>query len=228
VSVLRVTATLAAPIVADEEIHLDALLIAARPGPGTRPTRSTPVAEITYPPLPIGRIAAHGAWTYACSTWQLPQEARGGREHLTKRRDAADVDNSAKAFTPNSGRGRNYLLPLPTIETPAVWWTVVGRRGPLKKLLRYVPAIGSKRRHGYGRVLRWDVELSDADPLCAFVFTGRANRWLPASWVVYASSVDNGPVIPPYWHPGLCVDRVRPGQLVTLHSEVLAKIKELS
>lgn len=226
-SLLRVTAHMSAPIAADEEIHLDTLLISARPGPGPAPSRSTPVREITYPPIPLARVSAGGNTVYACSTWSLASGARGGLEHLTKRRDGSDTGHLAKAYTPGSGKGRDYMLPVPTVEASSVSWLVVGRRAGVRQLLRYVRQIGAKRRHGFGVVDRWEVSMPiEGDPLSVLVSGGRAARFLPASWSPSSPS-ERGPVHPPYWHPGLAVDRVRPGVLAALTPQALAAAARL-
>jgi hypothetical protein len=227
-SLLRVTAHMSAPIVSSEEIHLDALLIAARPGPGPCPTRSTPVAEITYPPLPIPRVAYGGQWVYACSTWSLPPDAQGGLEHLTKRRDPGDVHELSRPYTPGSGKGRDYMLPVPVVEAPSVSWLCVGDRQGLRRLLRYVRAVGSMRRHGYGVVDRWEVTREDEGQCGDVLVRGAfARRWLPAAWCPGSPS-EAGPVVPPYWHPGLSCERVRPGVRAALAPGVVAAVDRLT
>lgn len=221
-TVLRVTAHMLAPIASVEEVHLDSLLTAAHPDVrGRHVTRAHDAGELHHPRLPVVRLTVGGVWVLLSSTWQIPEGARFGRESFTKRRDKVDVHYLAQPFTPSSGPGKNYQLPVMTVETPSVSWLVVGDRRGVRELLRYVQHVGAIRRQGYGRVREWEVERADVDPLRVLVDEqGRAARFLPQAWTSYADALDRGAVVPPYWHPGLAVPRVRPGVRVELLDEV--------
>lgn len=225
-SLLRVTALMAAPIASWEPLHLDGLLVACHPDtPTPTPTRSTPVAELGYPPLPLVTLRAHGARLYASSAWQFPPGMRPGREMFTKRRDAEDVESYAIPFTPSSGPGKNYQIPIPTYETPTVSWLVLGARRGILKLLRRARSVGAYRRQGYGQVRDWHAEEIDGDPLRVLVEGGAAARFLPRAWTRTAATTDVGACLPPYWHPGLGVERVRPGWACELTDEARRSVE---
>lgn len=227
-SLLRVTAHMASPLAgAQHDLHLDGVLLAASPGiRGDKApiTRSTPLAEILYPPVPIATIRARGHWVYACSG--LEHDGRPGLERLTKRRDPTDTESLAANYSARSGPGRNYCLPIPTIETPTCSWLVIGRRRGILELLRYVKQLGSIRRQGYGVVTRWTAEHEERDPVEVLVRDGRARRYMPAEWTAGADWT-RGPTRPPYWHPALSEPRVVPGQPCELRPEVVAAVSTL-
>jgi hypothetical protein len=222
VSVLLVTARLSAPVATSQAIHLDSVLLQAHPDVHGAPlSRGDPETAIVVPPLPIARIDALGAWTFVCSAHALPEEARRGREHLVKRKDAEDVEHRARRWTPRSGHERIYHLPVPTLLTPRLSWVCVGDRRGVMELLRRVRSVGAMRRHGFGAVVEWVVERVDEAPARAIVDAGgRAARHLPAEWTTMADAIDVGPSAPPYWHPARARARVPAGSRCTLRPEV--------
>lgn len=225
-SLLRVRAYMESPVATTEEIHLDGIVLWAHPDlRGSYVTRSTPVTELRYPPISIHRLRVGGMGVYLSSSWIVPS-GRGGRERFCKRRDAADMDCMVGAYRPGSGPGKHYCLPIFTVETPIVEWLVVARRRGLLELLRYVEQIGTYRRQGYGRVSRWEVEHVAGDPRDVLIDSdGNARRFLPASWTHAGLADDHGPVVPPYWHVGLRIERVRPGTPCELTDDVAREVR---
>jgi CRISPR type IV-associated protein Csf3 len=95
--------------------------------------------------------------------------------------------------------------------------------------VRSVRHIGIMRRHGYGRVRKWEIVEADTAPDQLLVgLDGRAARHLPAEWCIDNQSVDVGAVLPPYWHPGRNQPRVRFGCSAKLREEVYAAVSRLT
>jgi hypothetical protein len=215
-SVLLVTAHMLTPIAGVDPVHLDAILVAATTG--ARLTREDALPAI--PALPVVHLEMHGERVYLCSSWQFPDGARQGRETMTKRRDGEDIWHLRAPFTPSSGPGKNYQLPVITTEAATVSWLCVGRREGVRKLLRYARAVGSKRRHGYGAVARWTVEEAPRPAMDVLLDGDVAERFLPRAWLESEEMVERGACCPPYWHPGRVVERVRPGWRCVLRGDV--------
>lgn len=221
-SVLLVTAHMLTPIASAEPIHLDGILVAATTG--AHLTRRDELPEL--PALPIVHLDLAGQRVYLASSWQFPDGAHAGRESMTKRRDGEDIEWLRAPFTPSSGPGKNYQLPVLTVEAATVSWLCVGRREGLRKLLRYARAVGPKRRHGYGAVARWTVELAEQrQPLDVLVDGGLAERFLPRVWCSSAEQTEMGACCAPYWHPARAVERVRPGWRCELRPEVVRAVE---
>lgn len=229
-SVLRVTAYLSSAIATRDVIHLDTILAACHPNcVGGGLTRSHGGVEINYPSLPIARLAVGGEWVYAATAELYPDGARRGQEHFVKRKDDADIEARAKAWTPNTGPERTYMLPVPTIETPVVSWLAVGCRRGLRKLIRRAGNVGMLRRQGYGVVARWEVELAgDVPPERILIGAdGLLARHLPSAWCEPGATVDSGRWLPPYWHPDGS-SRVRARTRAAVRPEALQAAARLS
>lgn len=224
-ALLRVTAWLSTAVAAREQVCLDGLLVAAHPDTGHHLTRACSLDRVQIPRLPIVSKAAHGHRVWLASAWEM-QSAQVGLERIIKRKDAHDIEERDKPWTPSSGPEKNCMIPLPMALTPSVSWLAVGDRRGVIELLRNLPAIGSVRRHGHGVVREWEVERIDGDPVDALVRDGKARRFVPASWCASAAGIESGPVSPPYWHPRMVTQRVRPGVDCVLRADVVAMVRE--
>ena len=217
-SVLRVRAHLSSPVASADPVHLDGIALWAHPDCNSHPiSRSSPLSDVRYPPISIHRLRVGDLGVYLSSAWILP-DGCGGRERFVRRRDDVDAENFSAPYRVSAGPQKRYCLPIYTCEVEAVEWIVVGNRRGLLELLRYVHAIGTHRREGYGVVRRWEAErVEDGRPRDALIdATGRARRFLPSAWTAGGTRDDAGAVVPPYWHPGLRMDRVRPGSACAL------------
>ena len=231
-SLLLVTAHLAAPVASrGEPPHLDALLAAAAARCQSLPPidRETPAGEITDLRLPLARLHWRDEWVWMASR-ACPSDAQRGTSHITRRPDSEDIDRRARRWNVAAGPERSQLVTVPLLVSQRLTWLAVGARRGVIDLLRYVGHVGSIRRHGYGRVRRWDViSLCDHDdPTAILHLDGRANRHLPRSWCRETHGYDIGPVRAPYWHPGRDVARVRAGIQCDLYPEILARAMRFS
>jgi len=204
---LRVVATMAAPVVAAHDVHLDGILEQAlyrrmaRMQGWPEVTRETDVASLPRLPLPVASVKALGLAVRLASAWDLPAEARVAQHHKAKRRDTEDTHRIARAFTPGAGPDRNLLFRVQAVETPTIAWRCFGDRREVRKLLDLIPSVGSHRRDGSGQVQSWAVEPSD-EPLsrCLVREDGAAARHIPAAWSEELPRAW-GAWCGPYWHP---------------------------
>jgi len=230
VSVLRVTAWLAAPVVHRDVIHLDALLAQAgvrvgSDGRRSRLTRGGSVSDLDRPALPLARVDRLGAGCWLASAAIWPEDARPEIDHATRRYDAADIHLRSRRIDYTSGPGRLRMLPLPQTVAMLVDWLCVGSRRGVRKLLRHVGAVGGMRGHGHGAVAAWTVDhVYDAVPVDVLVDAhGRARRHLPAEWIARPVA-GVAPVEPPYWHPSRARPAARAGKPVALRPEIVEAV----
>jgi hypothetical protein len=222
---LRVRAYLSAPVALTAPLHLDGLLVScAEVVAGRHVTRTCEAGEIVRPPIPLCAVSLLGRSAYLGSAAESAPNARRMSEHLTRRRDADDLDHLTKPVDTRSGPGRDVMLRFPILLTPYVEWQAVGSRRPMLKLLRRrVQAVGMLRRHGYGVVERWEIESVEESPDTVLVSRGRARRNLPVEWLEAPEVVERVPLSAPYWHSATVGDGVLAGRLTGLRPDVLRK-----
>lgn len=208
---LVVRAHLASPVAASGPLHLDALL-----------SRIYMVRHRGYqgvPRLKLARIAARDGWVWASTAW-LP----GGpvaADWLTRRKDGVDEEERIRKWDPNSGPERNLMQSTVVYHVPTIEWLCCGNREAIRRDLRMQRSIGQRRRHGFGRVTRWEVSRVDADPLDVLVDAdGLARRSMPAQWLA-SGSVVSGATMAPYYDSDNRCPVAEVGRPVTLHPEVL-------
>lgn len=229
--VVRLTATLASPIVLTDDLHLDGLLASAHPSCRASPIgRETGEADLIDPPLPICQLTAHGATVRLCTAAILPDEARTGSERAIRRRDGDDISMIALPIHLGLGPNKNRLHKLPTVVTPCVSWLAVGERRGLIRLARRIAFLGGWRSAGFGAVSAWTAEYVSQDEACATLLQGGvAQRHLPASWVEWAADLTVGPFRAPYWHPARQTESiVRAGSRCALHPDIEEQVYALA
>lgn len=211
-------------------MHLDGALQAVHPDcRGDHVTRFD--RRLNYPTLPVAKFSVRDRWVYMTSAEQWPAEARRGRSAMVKTYDGADADLRAGTISTSAGPERLYQLPVPLIESPSVSWLAVGNRRSVKEMLKKVRQVGMYRRHGYGIVDRWEIEVVDEPP--AAVLTGPDHvlrRHVPEAWCERVGDVVRsapGRCLPPYWHLDL-EPVVRAGTVAHLAPEVLAEVQALA
>lgn len=228
-ALLRVRAYLLTPLALTDPLHLDGLASSCHPDVrGGRLTRGSDAANVVRPTLPIASITHEGHKICVCSAAEVAPDARRSREHLTRRRDAADVDHLAKPVHTRTGPSRDVMLPYAVWLTPYVeWWCVGARRGLKKLMATRTTHVGAMRRIGFGAVDRWQFDATSGDPAECLVLAGRARRNLPIAWCDAPDVVEQIPVTHPYWHATSRADGVRQGRATGLVPEVLAKLESL-
>lgn len=127
----------------------------------------TPLVEQVEPvdlPLPLARCEHGQDWHWA-ATCSWPVDGHGLLPDVQSWISRVDhraltdvVDESLqKVIDDQRGRYRSHLMPLLVTTASAVSWTCIGDLEAIAGLLHPVRAIGKKRAHGQGHVLRWEV-----------------------------------------------------------------------
>ena len=228
-SLVRVVAEMAGPVVADRDVHLDGLLVwsAAQDLDLEPPSRGQALSTIPPVPIPV-RAVSHGEHDiYLCSAWSLSDDAEPWRHSWTRRRDAHDVERLARPFDSGYGPGRALLRTAPAVLARCCTWQLdTDDLDDLRRLLLRITHLGGLRAHGLGEVRGWSVRESDGPSAwCLVDEYGRAARPLPISWLAdYEGAPVRLAVQCPYWHPEAHVPAVAPGTPARLTDEVLRAV----
>lgn len=199
---LRVTAKLRRAIVLSRPIHLDALLGSAVVLTEDIP-RAAKASECVDLPLPLAR--ERGVWLASAAKYAVEEHELA----WVNKRFPTDMaqqlgDSSVRSIQITAGINKSYRLPLDVChleQDQLVWWCI-GEQVEVERLLRVVAYLGSKRRFGYGEVMRWDVEpcepWGDGFPVLC---DGIPTRNLPADWPGVSPDAERAYAVvsPPYW-----------------------------
>jgi len=227
--IVEVVATLAAPLVLTDEMHLDGLLASAHPMCRESPIgRDTPVTALVSPPLSVMQLSFGGATVRLCTVADAAQSAQLTTSQVVKRRDALDIAALARPIHLGLGPGKNRLGRLPVVVTPTLTWRAIGDRRGIVRLAKRITHVGTWRAAGYGQVVHWDVTMHAVDdPESVLVRDGRAQRTLPASWVEDAETVTTGAIQAPYWHPARQGASIVPvGARCTLRAAIIDGVRQ--
>jgi hypothetical protein len=104
---------------------------------------------------PDGRV-----WVWASSRVSFAEPSIHTRVEVRRKPATEQMSTWSKAKRHHVGLGplkaRNAVHP--AVVTPWVEWRVLGDPDEIRKLLGFVTHLGRLHSHGYGRVLRWEVE----------------------------------------------------------------------
>lgn len=165
---LKITAYLATPFATydDYSPSLDSLLEWIWLDARGLATPNPDPESLIQAPLPLGKGEIGGEWYWQVSSPHYRIEC----EETTKFRKRWDYHDVAldwgkrKAkFHTSEGAEKNYDLPLYLRTTSAIAWYAVGDAAGVRELLAGCAGIGKKRSHGWGQVLRWEVEEVEYD-----------------------------------------------------------------
>jgi hypothetical protein len=205
---LRITAYLQTPVVCDDRLPLDGLLLyfQARERLGWQSGTQAMVNLSDLKGLPelfetksiktLKRRYTFPACSFACWGGAVAE----GRDFWAKRFDhkesgLIDFRGRRGFVVTKSGSYKGYQMPLYTRHALYVRWYCVGHRAEIERLLRHAQNLGKKVSQGYGAVLRWTVEewledwsvqsprgLMRAVPQTGGLLAGfRPSYWLPAN-----------------------------------------------
>lgn len=210
---LRVRATLRTPVVADNWLPLDGILLyqRTRDDLGQRDT-NVPGASLLAQPkggemiggrIPVAIVHARD-WYYRCSWAQWGPHA-DGVDAWSKRFDQSLVDlvdfNGRRGVVnTSSGTYKGYRVPVYYRSAMWVEWYCVGDKERIEYLLSTVTHIGKKSAQGWGRVIAWEVEQIDED--YSIWRDGQLMRGIPVyHWPreLGAPRKASYGVRPPYW-----------------------------
>lgn len=114
--------------------------------------------------LPLDRCTSpDGTWHWAAtSAYPDGHPAESPDVHYwTGRTDARAMEELTPTLpltvSDRQGRYRAHRMPLLVTPCPSVTFTAVGDPAAIAAILRPLRAIGKKRSHGEGHVLRWDI-----------------------------------------------------------------------
>ncbi|MGE4195968.1 MAG: hypothetical protein AB7G11_02435 [Phycisphaerales bacterium] len=222
---LLVTARLASPLAGDPP-HLDGLLESvlslhhAKGDPGYKIDRNRPAPPQAAIPIPIARRTVEQGgpdgevreWVVGCCSSPILGTVLSESVEYVAKRIAVEhsgwlaPDSRLVVSTTNSWT-KSYRLPLRVRVVDRVAWFTVGDRQSVRRTLKKVRWIGKKVSIGYGRVVEWTVERTDAD-YSWFAPSDHGPvlmRPLPVTdaWPPGLLGVrrDFGACCPPYWHP---------------------------
>jgi CRISPR type IV-associated protein Csf3 len=168
---LRVRAYLRAPVVADQWLPLDGVLLyqQTRADRGQQVLTTPGLSSLAEPKggplrggaLPLKRV--HGKdWYYRCSWAQWGPHA-DGQDYWNKRFDQGFAD----LIDFQGRRGRVIIeqstykaYHMPVYYRSALWveWYCVGDMAAVRELLACATHLGKKASQGWGRVARWEIE----------------------------------------------------------------------
>lgn len=213
---------LSTPLIVDDAIHLDALLMAVHPQARQTPEvmRLLHDGELPDLPLPISRAAVGEAWVYAASSIDLHPEAQPFSGMYTKRTTVDDAKNLENSIMVVGGIFKDKLAHANGYVSPTVSFVAETQDiASLRNLCARVHNIGRLRGQGYGHVTGFDIRPHSGhwhETLCR---DGMAVRNLPACFFHEAApSYIN--THPPYWGMTRREFGAAPGDAVTLRDEV--------
>lgn len=165
---LRITARMGTPAIPstpDGRIHLDSVLAfsAMRAVEHTLPPTRESVSIIDIPGLKCLWRDNNLRPLWACSDMFAVGDFALGREHAHRRYPShrSDIAKKSSANT-QAGQYKEARKQIKTISTESYQAIAIGDAEIILKLLREVPHIGSRIAAGYGKVLRWDVEIDNS------------------------------------------------------------------
>jgi len=174
---LQITANLRSPVVADEWLPLDGLLLyqSVRRDLGPRDVTISGASTLAQPKgeklrggrLPIKIVHAKD-WYYRCS-WAEWGPHVDGIDYWNKRFDMAYshlVNFGGRRGVVNHKAAKYKAYHMPIYYRSALWvrWYCVGDKDKIERLLSTMTHIGKKTAQGWGRIiLPWRVESVDED-----------------------------------------------------------------
>ena len=178
------------------------------------------INEVEHVPLPLAPCNLD-EWHWNASTGQLftrehqeislksiPEIHPLLRSSETHRFEK-ESQNLPRVLSPKSGRWRAWKIPTPIIPASYVQWTAIGAPEEVYRLLKQIDSLGHRRSAGEGRVIKWELEVTNqtsAGHLHADGITlGRP--LLPECLKAYDLDTDAFTqgligIRPPYWHMG--------------------------
>lgn len=211
---LRVTAWLAHPGVLRDAPMLDGLLLA---GEAARVSADVPGGVLPLDatdalPLPLARVEVPGVgWWWAASAAHLHGPERGAYGNRRPPLHLAERLTAERSLNVVSGPDKMLRQPLP--YRPAMLrleFTCIGDPAGVGAALAFVGGVGHRRTHGWGWILRWEVEADPDGPRLADYATDIRLRHLPMQTARLPPPVAGQrparavsrliPLTPPYWH----------------------------
>lgn len=183
VTALEITATMRAPVEWGAPVALDSLLAAvvARQFNAPPPRSWDDVSQIE---IPITREP--GGRFHLASVAHVGEKLFSRLEYVHKRAPITEYavlcTDAVKRVDLSAGVDKGCRIPRTGERYDVLRWWCDGDTDKIRDLLLAVTAVGARRRHGVGRVLRWDVSECEPWPGFPVVRDGQPLRPLPLDW----------------------------------------------
>ena len=173
---LRIRAYLRTPVVADQWLPLDGVLLAmqTREDLGARAATLPGASALEQPKgepmrggrLPIAVVHAKD-WYYKCS-WAAWGPCADGKDAWSKRFDVTSaylVDFRGRRGRIDTSSSAYKAYRMPVFYRAALWveWYCVGDVDRLTPLVQMITHLGKKAAQGWGRVAKWEIEPIEQD-----------------------------------------------------------------
>lgn len=173
---LRITARLQSPVISDDRLPLDGVLLYFL----VREQMGFQLSTSAYINLSESKLVKRifdrhyrnvngenyhfPACSFAC--WQ--GSVTEGRDHWVKRFDSklsdiVDFNGRRGRIDTKAGKYKGYRMPVYTRHALSVSWYAVGNKTEIERVLRFCTHLGKKESQGYGAVLDWKVERWHSD-----------------------------------------------------------------
>jgi CRISPR type IV-associated protein Csf3 len=206
---IRVSAYPLTPVIADENMALDGILLAFAMQERHGRRHATAPGQVSRNPvvaLPVEKRGTKPQQYYACSFAEWDGMVRG-KSFWTKRfrrREAeclVDFRGRRGRVIVESGRYKSYQMPIFYIHAARIDWYLFGELDAVRSLLTPCTHIGKKTAYGWGRVL-WEIEEWHED--WSVVRDGGLMRAVPVEQL--PDGIRSAPDLlyagyyPPYWY----------------------------
>lgn len=209
---LRVSATMAAPLMTYHPVHLDGLLAFAVVEMLTQGQGLPNSAAPYYIPLPLRRLWESPTGLPLWAATDLMPEAEAVKSQVYFHRRAIAPTMTDAAIRTGKGRHKEKRSPIPSVSTRTMTADVIGNPDMLAALLKNVASIG-KKHHASGAIASWGIE--EIETFMLSDEQGRTRRPLPLEMFQPPMTALGQHIgfTPPYWLPAaqcMCIDSGMP------------------
>lgn len=155
--------------------------------------------ELIYPDLPLAQYENGDFWCWKIS-FGMYDNLGENVEYWRKRfrmQHLQYLEDPGKQVHTNSGRYKDYNMPIVHTLTTEIHWEAVGIRDQLEPLCRKITYLGKKSSQGYGHVLEWNIDEMEHPRWWYRAFP--ADLWQSIDGEDVEFEGMHG-VRPPYWH----------------------------
>jgi len=177
---------------------------------GKKLSRGDPISEFKEPRIPLRSIRYNNMPIYFSSNpiYICNYEFREDFcYHFESELFFLLLNMERKSISATSGIYKDRRIPIRLKLVKKIVWFCCGTKNSVLEILQNISSIGTKRKQGFGIVLKWEVE--DVEKDYSF-FIKKDNkrilmRNMPKDLIeddVIGYTIKYGAVSPPYWHPG--------------------------
>lgn len=219
---LKIEWALVSPVIMQDPLHLDALLMAVHPEARsiTEVNRNLRDGELVQLDLPIKKARCGDRWVWAASSVELADNAEPYTGTYKKAKDHEDAFYLTKNTMVIGGIHKNWVKRVSGFTTSSVtFYAATDDPDGVESLCRRVSSVGKLRGMGYGQITGFVISEAEGGWQDTLVRDGLAFRNMPACFCEEEATEDII-ALPPYWgmyrrEPGFA-----PGAMATLRPEV--------